>query len=157
MLSEWMRKLREAVQKITGALTQGGFFQNLRGTVENAAQSIRQKLPADLNPLFILIPAGLFIIALVVLIIGVLASGPSKSKPTAKNKTSTEKPFAELKGYYLFLEPNVADQNMKAMIIQPEEFPIRQDKNYLEENLRKSKLFDQTEIQVQMELNKLAR
>jgi len=144
MLSEWMRKLREALQKITPAL-------------ESLIQGVRQKLPADLNPLFILIPAGLFILALIVLIVGVLVSGPSKSKSTAKNKAPVEKPFAELKGYYLFLEPNVADQNMKAMIIQPEEFPIRQDKNYLEENLRKSKLFDQTEIQVQMELNKLAR
>lgn len=157
MLSEWTRKLREAVQKITAALQQANFFQNLRGSATSLIQGIRQKLPADLNPLFIFIPAGLFIVALVVLIIGVLVSGPSKSKSAARNKAPQEKPFAELKGYYLFLEPNVADQNMKAMIIQPEEFPIRQDKNYLEENLRKSKLFDQTEIQVQMELNKLAR
>ncbi len=144
-------KLAEIISKIRESL------QGLPGRIPGLIQLIRSKIPNDRNALLIIIPAGLFVVAVLILLTSLLISGPSKSKSTAKDKGPVEKPFAELKGYYLFLEPNVADQNMKNMIIQPEEFPIRQDKNYLEENLRKSKLFDQTEIQVQMELNKLAK
>lgn len=114
-------------------------------------------LPGGLRNHAIPITLGVGVLFLTLfLLVAAMVGGGGKSKPLPRRALPSTQ-AAPLRNYHLSFETNLADPAAREHIIRPEELPVRQERHYLEENLGKSRLFDQAELQIQAELNRRTR
>jgi hypothetical protein len=143
--------------EILGRFTGTFRSQALQDAARAAWERFRALLPEPLrsHAVPVALGAAALLLTVFILVFSIVASS-SSPKPLAR-KAPVMLGATPLRNYHLALDAPIADPAVREHILQPEEMPVRQDKNYLEENLRKSRLFDQAELQIQMELNRLTR
>ncbi|MBN8218393.1 MAG: hypothetical protein J0L75_17240 [Spirochaetes bacterium] len=148
-----MERLKQIFSPLLGAIR----GLPARDLAQAAWEKFKSLLPDSLRshavPVALGAAALLLIVFILVLSIAMSTSGPK----TLARRPQPTLGATPLKNYHLYQDAPIADPAVREHILQPEEMPVRQDKNYLEENLRKSRLFNQAELQIQMELNQLSR
>lgn len=146
-------RLREILRRFTGTFRDLPIRETARAVWERFRSLLPEPLRAHAVP--VALGAAALLLTVFILVLSIVA-GNAGPKPLVR-RAPVMLGATPLRNYHLTLDTPIADPAVREHILQPEEMPVRQDKNYLEENLRKSRLFDQAELQIQMELNRLSR